>query len=100
MSITTNLINADSIPCSTCHGHGKYFGPGFMQETCWQCNGAKFINTKSEITNAENSKNYAKQNDVENSENAETKTAMDTGAANYSKAKRKYVRKTAVGISE
>ncbi len=80
--------------CTNCKGAKQLLGMGCMTHDCSQCNGTGKSYDKS-------SKNYAKQNILENSEDFARETNVDQGSSDYVQSKRKHKRKrNTVGISD
>jgi hypothetical protein len=79
-----------------CGGRKSVIGLGMLTKICPACKGTGF----QEIENAKDTQNHAEQNNVKNTQNSKTEATLDQGAADSSKAKRKYVRKAAMGSGE
>jgi hypothetical protein len=79
-----------------CGGRKSVIGLGMLTKICPACKGVGF----QEIENVKNSENHAKQDNVQNTQNGHAETTLDTSATDSGKAKRKYVRKAAMGSGE
>lgn len=92
--ISTGYIWDPIRNCPVCKGGGSFKGMGGMQSVlCSYCSGTGRVNESTIKADAE-------QNNLESSQNSQTKTTVDKSTSNSSKRERVNLRKeSAVGIS-
>ena len=71
-------------------------GPGFMEETCWTCNGNKSIEIKN--IQSEKLENTLEKKEIDNLESINEKEIIEKTEITQQKPKRKYTKRISAGI--